>query len=470
MEDIITKARVAKRESRQVEFKSDFDPNSDGQWCEVIKDIVAISNSGGGVIVFGVNDDGSLGSNDCQGVSGIDHADLTNRFAKYTGCNDPPVEIVDLERDGKKRPAFLIQAPPTPLVFGKPGTYNVGSGQQKCAFGQGTIYFRHGAKSETGTTDDVRTAFERRLTAARERLLKHVKRVVRAPVGAEILVNSQPSGSAFSGKVHAVKDPNASRVVLTRDTSKASGTFLHEEVSEEIFDEINNVIDANRVLSKGRPRFFLGAEIYYRVYAERSYVRQPPGELKALFRAGACEFYAPNLYWGLQIDPESIGRVLADIYIAPKGSQIHWFMRTSALLGATFCDWLLSKWERKWRNYSQPPAFYFSFKRQCEKLKESDGRLVAARISKFDRLLASDGQDISPVEMLKRPVAAEALLSTKCLSVFEGNSKVKSDARALDCLAYGEAFASRAEEITDATIRFVGDQEPGDLGGSETAE
>ena len=57
------------------------------------------------------------------------------------------------------------------------------------------------------------------------------------------------------------------RVRLTRDTTLSSGSFVHEEVSDGIFDEINNVVDANRILARGQKNFFLGQRVYYRIYA-----------------------------------------------------------------------------------------------------------------------------------------------------------------------------------------------------------
>src|ERR1035438_10821193 len=40
-------------ESESVEYKSSFDSNSPADWAEIIKDIVALANSGGGAIIFG---------------------------------------------------------------------------------------------------------------------------------------------------------------------------------------------------------------------------------------------------------------------------------------------------------------------------------------------------------------------------------------------------------------------------------
>ena len=37
-------------ETASLDFKSEFNPNSNQDWCEVIKDIAAIANSGGGII------------------------------------------------------------------------------------------------------------------------------------------------------------------------------------------------------------------------------------------------------------------------------------------------------------------------------------------------------------------------------------------------------------------------------------
>ena len=54
MPSLIDKALAAKRESKHIEFKEGFDPASGHDWCESIKDIVAIANSGGGVLIFGL--------------------------------------------------------------------------------------------------------------------------------------------------------------------------------------------------------------------------------------------------------------------------------------------------------------------------------------------------------------------------------------------------------------------------------
>ena len=472
MQDILEKASSASRESKQIEFKCGFDPGSNGEWCELIKDIVAIANSGGGVIVFGVNDDGTLSGSPVEPIGKINNADLSSKLTKYTGCADPQVEIRELKRGGVRLPAFVISGAATPLVFGSPGTYDVGGGKQKTAFGRGTIYFRHGAKSDPGTTEDVRSTFERHLNQARSSWLKQVSKVVKAPAGSHFIVQSPTdiAGSIRSEGVRVVNDPGAIPVVLTRDRDKADGTFLHEEVSEAIFDEINNVVDANRVLTRGHSHFFFGREVYYRVYAERSGVRQDPSEFEMLFHAGAVELYAPGLFWAKAVDSTVIAKEIVCIYLAHKGLQIRWFMRMAVLLGPEFCNWVYQRWDKKWRDFSQPPSFYFSFGRMVGEMKGSDHRLVAARLSPSTRIFVPGQTEALCSELLRDRERANALLSAACMAVFEGDSQLRSTARDLDYLANGLEIVERGKQISEVVKELVGRQQPGDFKESSATE
>ena len=163
MSDILQKALAAERESSRIEFKREFNPASRAQWCEAIKDIAAIANSGGGV------------------------------------------------------------------------------------------------------------KFERKS------LLSGIRKVTEAPRGARIVALNPTRAERISeistSTVRAVQNPEAIPVYLTRDPKKASGTFVHESVSTALFDEINNVIDTNGILARGQKKFFLGLPVYFRIYAERRFVR-----------------------------------------------------------------------------------------------------------------------------------------------------------------------------------------------------
>ncbi|MCI0590593.1 MAG: ATP-binding protein [Gammaproteobacteria bacterium] len=158
--DLIEKALAAKRESKHVEFKKGFDPSAQGEWCELIKDLVAIANSGGGIIVFGLDSAGEATGESPDAISSLDPADIANKVSKYTGPVDLEFEIRTIEKQKRRFAAFVINPVSIPLVFEKPGTYDLGGGKQRTAFSVGTVYFRHGSKSEPGTSEDIRKVID----------------------------------------------------------------------------------------------------------------------------------------------------------------------------------------------------------------------------------------------------------------------------------------------------------------------
>ncbi len=162
-ETLIEEAKIAKQESKYIEFKESFDVDSKGEWCEVIKDVVAMANSGGGIIVFGLRSDGTPSGFDCSKILSLDPSLVSGKIGSYTRTVFEDFQIEVVIKEDNKLAGLIIQGIKIPLVFEKPGTYPIDGGKQKTAFGQGTIYFRHGAKSETGNADDLKNAFEARL-------------------------------------------------------------------------------------------------------------------------------------------------------------------------------------------------------------------------------------------------------------------------------------------------------------------
>ena len=183
MSDLVDRAIKAKRESKYVDFKSSFDPASTGEWCELVKDIVAMANSGGGVIVVGVENGGGPSKKDLSAVLALDHAKFVDKIRKYTAYEFAGIEVHEAKRQGETVAIIEVSAVKVPMVFAEVGTYEIIPGKQKTAFSKGTVYFRHGAKSDPGTTEDIRDVIERQLDAIRGEWLDGVKKVVTAPPG-----------------------------------------------------------------------------------------------------------------------------------------------------------------------------------------------------------------------------------------------------------------------------------------------
>lgn len=175
-------------ESGVLEFKEEFDPSSTGDWCELIKDIVAMANSRGGRIIVGANDDGTHSGYDASVFLGIDIADITNKIHKYTEGQFSEFRVYEISREGKPFAVLDVAGVRFPIVFSAPGTYEVAAAKQKTAFSKGTVYFRHGPKSEAGSSEDLRGALERELARVKDFWLDGIAQVVHAPEGSQVQI------------------------------------------------------------------------------------------------------------------------------------------------------------------------------------------------------------------------------------------------------------------------------------------
>jgi hypothetical protein len=233
------KAAVAQgSESESVEYKASFDPKSSAEWLEIIKDIVALANSGGGIILFGVADGGGTTGFDCTPLNGIDPAELTDKVGKYTGQQFQAFELIKSDKDSTDPFAVLVHGVATPIVFSKPGTYDVGGGKQKTAFAAGTVYFRHGAKSEPGNSEDLRWFVERRVEEIRKSWLDGIVKVVEAPAGTHVqIVETIPSPTAG---IRLVDDPTAPAFY------RASVDETHPFRQKEVVEAINEALKGKK--------------------------------------------------------------------------------------------------------------------------------------------------------------------------------------------------------------------------------
>lgn len=196
-------------ESSSVDYKSSFDVNSAGDWVEIVKDLIAFANSGGGVVIFGLNDEGTASAFDCNALEALDPAMVTDKIYKYTGLQFHAFTFLRATRDGRGLFAIAIEGGNVPIVFSKPGTYDVGGGKQKTAFSVGTMYFRHGAKSEPANSDDLRVFIEDRIEKMRRAWFEGIVKVVEAPTGSQVQITAPDATTTQTASVRLVNDPTA---------------------------------------------------------------------------------------------------------------------------------------------------------------------------------------------------------------------------------------------------------------------
>ena len=234
----ITEAIEATTESTSVDFKERFNPASTRDWCETVKDIVALANSGGGCLVFGIRDNGAHSGWKPDALLKLDPAVVADKIHKYTGRHFASFEIVCATRHNSAVAVLVVDEVRVPLVFNKPGTYAAEKGRQGSAFAQGTVYFRHGAKSEPATSEDLATVMDRRLTEERDHLLTNVRKVFQAPPGHDVVLSADPKTIAPGGTaaIRLTTDPDAP---LFRPVSPdQTYPFRQKEVIAEFNDRV----------------------------------------------------------------------------------------------------------------------------------------------------------------------------------------------------------------------------------------
>ncbi len=237
---LVERAERATSESKYLDFKSEFDPSSNEAWCGIIKDIVAMANTGGGVIAFGLEDHGGTNTKvNHTALLAHDTADITNRIFKYTNYQFSEIEIIGIKRDGKTHACFLVAAAEVPIVFTKPGEYETPDKKKKVAFAQGTLYFRHGSKSEPGNRDDLLRWREREIERARRNWMTGIRKVVEtAPGDSVTVIPSSVMPTKFGSVVKATMtaDPSAFRMAPTN----AEEIWPHRQ--SEVIRQVNKRI------------------------------------------------------------------------------------------------------------------------------------------------------------------------------------------------------------------------------------
>ena len=172
---LLQRAAKAQRESKRVAFAERFDPGLEGDWIELVTDLVALANSGGGVVVAAEPD--------------LAREEIRERVSRYAAPEFDGFDVHPVVRDGETLAAIVVDhVAGVPLVFSQQGTYVDRDGKERVAFTRGGLYFRHGAKSETATGEDIRNFIKRQLDATRQQWLGNIRAVMHAPGGAEIAV------------------------------------------------------------------------------------------------------------------------------------------------------------------------------------------------------------------------------------------------------------------------------------------
>jgi len=242
----LTGLRHAKRESKYIDFKETIDFSIAKEWCELVKDIVSMANSGGGCILVGYKNNGDPSDFNVMHVVEMDNAQITDQITKYTGISYPDFAVNTIQKNGKSGAAIIVKPVSIPLVFIKPGTYQKPDGKQDRVFSQGQVYFRHGSKSEPGNTNDLRDFVERLIEHTRKSWLGGIRKIVDAPQGYKVHLlppNVIESDSPQATPIRIVNDPSAPAY------HKINPDATHPYRQKEVVTEFNKRIIGTKINS-----------------------------------------------------------------------------------------------------------------------------------------------------------------------------------------------------------------------------
>ena len=208
---IVEKALRATRESREIEFKSEFDARQKRHWCELIRHVMAIANSGGGVVVFGLDSNGIPTGSDLSHLLRLDPAQITDKIHSYTDVDYDGFELREERKDAKPIACLILEPSLVPIIPVRPGTYEKEPGKQESAFATGVFYYRHGAKSEPGTTHDLEKVIGRNVREIRREWMSGVRKIATAPKGSVLMVRARD--------VRVTEEPDAQAIRITEKAS-----------------------------------------------------------------------------------------------------------------------------------------------------------------------------------------------------------------------------------------------------------
>jgi hypothetical protein len=196
---LLKRAEEARRSSKRVELKERFDP------VEVVRDVAALANSGGGVIVVETEN--------------VDEEAIHEHLAQYVEPDFEAFSIHGISRAGRRATAILVEdVAGTPLVFTRQG---VSDGH--VLFARGGLYFRHGAP--------------------RRQWLVNIRQVMRAPEGAEVAVveTAERDEEGRPTLIRLTTDPHAPLY------GQVDPDHSHPYRQKEVIAELNARLDGRTV-------------------------------------------------------------------------------------------------------------------------------------------------------------------------------------------------------------------------------
>lgn len=170
-------------------FKKSVDFGDDESRLKLIREIVALANSGGGRILIGVGSDGSEPGLSPDLAAKLDHAAIDEAVDGFIAPDRLPIRVSTRATNHGNRVAE-IDVPPAsapPLVLGKPGEVER-NGEKRAVFVEHTVPVRRGSRIRSAGRNDYRRWTAEAVAESRSRILNQLAMVVEAPANSRVRI------------------------------------------------------------------------------------------------------------------------------------------------------------------------------------------------------------------------------------------------------------------------------------------
>lgn len=228
-------------------------------------------------------------------------------------------------------------------------------------------------------------------------------------------------------------------VGITRDLSKASGILVVEKLSEDIFNDINGIIEASSILYKRFDEFPMSERAFYFVYSGRENILDE--EKAELLLKNGYQRYMPSYYWLSRIDKNKVRHFLEEAFVS-MGQKFYSIMR---LIVATEKEsWIntLSLKSKEYDNLSQKPNWYWHFKKISDKEKNLPKIYLATQLHPNQTLF-----NYRAKELVNSFELANNLLTSMCLGYSKAEHFDRTQLRLLDVIVYYEVLKDHIPDV-----------------------
>jgi hypothetical protein len=174
-------------EGRNLDYKLTFDPDDARAKTALVKDLVAMANSGGGRIVFG-RDETSIPGIPPKLAEALDGAKILDYVERYVEKG-----LIHLRHIQKELPqgnvllTLIVEPASYPVVMKRDGNWSgFSSKNDRALFRRGDVWVRHGSKTERISQADMRAFIQAAYDSGVERVLSAARIVRQAGPGAPI--------------------------------------------------------------------------------------------------------------------------------------------------------------------------------------------------------------------------------------------------------------------------------------------